>query len=106
MKFVTHNEEDIDMSSCLQGYVKTTYSHLCELFGKPTDGDGCKVDAEWVIKFEDETVATIYNWKDGKNYNGDSGMNVEEITDWHIGGKDKESVARIKEVVTGEVSVS
>ena len=106
MKFVTHNDEEIDIGGCLQGYVETTYKNLLELFGNPTDGDGYKVDAEWVIKFEDGTVATIYNWKDGKNYNGAEGMEVEDITDWHIGGEDKKSVARIKEVVKGEVTVS
>ena len=31
---------------------------------------------------------TIYNWKDGKNYNGSSGIATTKLTEWHIGGED------------------
>ena len=43
---------------------------------------------------EDEKgrVFFIYNYKDGKNYNGASGTSTEEITDWHIGGQCSEGV--------------
>ena len=73
--------------TCLQGYINTSYRDLVECFGEPhCDGDGYKVDAEWMLRFEDGTVATIYNWKDGKNYCGEDGLAVEDITEWHIGG--------------------
>ena len=80
----------------LQAHVNTTYSTLVRTFGKPhSDGDACKVDAEWVLLFADGTVATIYNYKDGKNYNGDEGLAVEDITDWHIGGNDWKAGQRV-----------
>ena len=94
MKFKTGNA-DINMTS-LQGYINTSYDDLVACFGEPTsDGDGYKVDAEWELTFEDGTVATIYNWKDGHNYCGEDGMPVECITDWHIGGRSGRAVSHV-----------
>ena len=51
---------------------------------------GCKVDAEWGILF-DGVIFTIYNYKDGINYLGEvEGIPTQFITDWHLGGNDKE----------------
>jgi hypothetical protein len=100
MKFVTHNDKDISADeTCLQGYVKVSYADLVKKFGEPIDGDGYKVDAEWVIKFKNGEVATIYNYKDGKNYNGESGMSKENITEWHVGGHKKLVVGLVEEVL-------
>jgi hypothetical protein len=109
MLFKTHNEKEINVNgTSLQGYVSTTYEKLVETFGEPTNSDGYKSDAEWEIEFievsDDEvivkrTAATIYNWKDGKNYNGCNGMDVEDITDWHIGGNNKDVVKFVKEIL-------
>jgi hypothetical protein len=71
--FKTHNETNVDINmTCLLGHCteEVTYSLLVKIFGKPTDGDGYKVDAEWNIEFEDGLVATIYNWKCGKKLFG------------------------------------
>jgi len=46
-------------------------------------GDQGKTDAQWVI-FTPHGVVTVYNYKNGKNYLGDAGPTVQEITDWHI----------------------
>ncbi len=87
MKFKTHNDKIIETNSTsLVGVIKVPYYELIKMFGEPMGGDGDKTDAEWEIEFEDGTIATIYNWKDGKNYNGDSGIPTEKITNWHIGG--------------------
>lgn len=85
--------------TCLQGYINTSYARLVEVFGEPnTEGDGCKVDAEWVGEI-DGYVFTIYNYKSGKNYRGESGIPTEEITDWHIGGNTKEVATLINQYV-------
>ena len=34
---------------------------------------------------------TLYNWKNGKAYLGNEGQDIEDITDWNIGGKSKEA---------------
>lgn len=97
MNFITHNDADLEFQcTWLQGETTATYKELTSLFGKPHDGDGYKVDAEWRIKFEDGTLATIYNWKDGKNYCGEDGTPTEQITEWHIGGTSRAAVDRVQ----------
>lgn len=100
MKYYTHNQMGIDYNfSCLQGHIDISYHQLVDAFGKPTDGDGYKIDAEWVIKFEDGVVATIYNWKNGYNYLGDEGLPVQMIDTWHIGGFSQDAVSHVTEVL-------
>ena len=86
-------------SSSLQGYLNdVTYKEIVSVFGSPNaESDGYKTDAEWEIKFDDGTYATIYNWKNGKNYCGKSGTPKTKITEWHIGGNNQKAVERIKE---------
>lgn len=86
--------------TCLQGYVDVSYARLVKVFGKPNcKGDEYKTDAEWCVKFEDGTIATIYNYKDGKNYNGPSGTPTKNIRDWHVGGESKRSVELVLELL-------
>jgi hypothetical protein len=109
--YKTHNDKHINCNmTCLQGYIVASYDRLVELFGEPTEGDGYKVDAEWLVEFEDGTVATIYNWKNGINYCGfDEGYPVEVITDWHVGGHAFQAVRLVDDalagVIVGECSV-
>lgn len=71
----------------LAGYLTVTYAQLVEAFGAPnTPNDGYKTDAEWTLMSDDGHVVTIYNYKNGKNYNGPSGLAVEDITEWNVGG--------------------
>lgn len=79
----------------LLGYVYAPYCKLVERLGQPQDGDGCKVDAEWIVEFNGELFATIYNWKDGKNYLDDEGLSVDAIRVWHIGGENPRVVGLV-----------
>ena len=85
------------MGTGLVGNINVDYNFLVQKLGQPTESDGYKIDAEWNIEFDDGTVATIYNYKDGKNYLGEDGLDVEEITDWHVGGKSNKSLKLVKE---------
>ncbi len=97
----THNEKSVNTGgTSLLGYVTADYADLKKAFGKPLDGDGYKVDAEWELEFPDGKVATIYNWKDGKAYCGSSGTPKTKITDWHVGGNEVEVVNRVKAILT------
>ena len=97
MKFENGNF-DLNMTS-LQGYIDTSYEDLVACFGEPVASfDNYKCDCEWNIKFADGVVASIYNYKDGKNYLGDEGLDVEDITEWHIGGhRGTDVVGRVQE---------
>tara|TARA_B100000131_G_scaffold168602_1_gene162984 strand:+ start:8613 stop:8969 length:357 start_codon:yes stop_codon:yes gene_type:complete len=76
--------------TCRQGYIEASYDQLLSKFGPPSElFDNWKSDAEWSIEFEDGSVATIYNWKNGKNYCGEDGLDVEDIKEWNIGGNDR-----------------
>ncbi len=71
----------------LFGYMRANYKDLKKLLGNPSDGDGYKVDAEWSIIINGKGI-NIYNYKDGKNYNGKDGLPKTKITDWHIGAEE------------------
>ncbi len=109
MKYKTHNDIDIDINmSSLQGNCKkhVTYDMLVKAFGKPYQSDfDNKSDAMWKIEFEDGTIATIYNYKNGKNYLGDDGILVEEMTGelWHIGGYSYDAVEYVNNVLSKDV---
>ena len=87
----------------LQGNVGATYHELVEIFGEPTryepDEYENKIDALWAIKFEDGTVATIYNYKNGLNYLGAEGKRVSEISMWNVGGIDERAVTMVNDEV-------
>jgi hypothetical protein len=85
--------------SSLVGAINIEYSKLVSKFGEPSKGDGYKVDAEWEIEFNDGTIATIYNYKSGKNYLGNEGEETEDIRDWHIGGFSEDASKRVKGVL-------
>lgn len=95
MQFVTHNEREslIDETngSSHVGDIDATYKEICSLFGKPLSYDKGKVDVHWVVKFSDGTVASIYNWKNGKAYMGEHGLAVKSINRWSVGGLDQAS---------------
>jgi hypothetical protein len=86
------NEEGMTIDGTSgQGCVVVTYATLVEAFGEPLEGDGYKTDAEWVLEAEGIT-ATIYNWKNGRNYNGpQGGLDVENIVRWNVGGYDQQA---------------
>ena len=95
MKFVTHNtsRSPIDwMGSSLAGYVTVSYADLVRVLGEPIgpSGDG-KVRAEWIIKFRDGKVATIYDYK--------AGGDLEAFTAWHIGGRSDVIVERVGQLL-------
>ena len=90
MKYATHNDkeslEGASNGASLVGKVKATYAELRSLFGKPMTWDDGKVDAQWVVEFSDGTIASVYNWKDGVAYLGETGLPIKNITEWHVGG--------------------
>lgn len=85
MKYETKNISHKNLyGTSLRGYVTTTRLVLEEAFGEPEFyGEGGKVTVEWMIRFEDGSVATIYDWK--RYEEGTPAMT--EVIEWNIGGK-------------------
>lgn len=102
MKFKKANPNSVNGTS-LQGYVDVSYAKLCKVFGEEhSSGDGYKTDAEWGLEFEDGdqvVVATIYNYKDGKNYKGHRGKATSRIRMWHVGGNDPRALEMVNKVL-------
>ena len=106
MKINTH---DININgTSLQGYINCSYDDLTKALGYPLEEgfDDYKSDAEWQIEFDDYgTVATIYNYKNGKNYLGDQGLNLCDITQWHVGGRRPEIVERVAFLIKTAIAI-
>ena len=84
----------------LQGYIKASYEQLLKSFGEPHDpnGDNYKTDVEWAFEFADGTIATLYNWKNGKNYLGEAErLELNDIYEWQVGGNSDKAVAKLLE---------
>ena len=79
----THGDGSETNGFSYQGEYLTTYDDIVNTFGEPTQqGDGVKTTVEWIIKFENGSVATIYDWKYGHT--------PKDFTEWNIGGKCKQ----------------
>lgn len=104
---IINNTKLSAVGTSLAGYIHTDYKKIVELLGKPhSNGDGYKVDAEWNIEMNGK-VLTIYNYKDGKNYNGRNGLATKNITEWHIGAaKDaKDEIIALGKALAGRVQL-
>ena len=94
---------DVTMT-CLQEVFPATYEELVGCFGEPEEGDGYKVQAEWILTFEDGTVATIYDWKMGECYWGEGeGVPPQQVGEWHIGGYSKAAALRVRATLRDHV---
>ena len=78
MKYKVTDNYSLANGTSLKGYVATTYDTLVRLLGEPPS-DGCdKTTAEWILLFDDGTIATIYDYKMDSTPYG--------LYDWHVGG--------------------
>ena len=103
MDFFTSQQQPIETGgSHLIGVVEASYDMIKTAFGDACGGDGDKVQVEWSIQFEDGTIATIYDWKEGDCYHGKgNGTHFSDVTEWHIGGFNDKAELRVLEVLTG-----
>lgn len=83
----------------LQGYTAPiTRRQISAVFGDPIEYEqGEKVTIEWAIRFEDNTLATVYDWK--RYEQGTPGLDEEMI--YNIGGLSAEAVERVNEALKG-----
>ncbi|OYW43849.1 hypothetical protein B7Z28_00565 [Candidatus Saccharibacteria bacterium 32-45-3] len=88
---MTHGAMKMRNGTSFQGYVNAPYYQLVEMLGEPyTNPDNHKTDVEWIVSTP-HGLATIYNYKNGHSYMGESGLTLEVMDEWHVGGKNGES---------------
>lgn len=73
-----------------QGRIYTSISRIAKVFGPPDEVLGDKVTVEWEIKFEDNTIATIYDWKLRSRPDDDDKI------EFQIGGYDRRAAQLVK----------
>ena len=102
MDFITSQQQPIETAgSHLIGVVVASYDMIKTAFGNPCGAfDDYKSQVEWEIQFEDGTIATIYDWKEGDCYHGEGqGTHFSKVTEWHIGGFNQKAEDRVLEVL-------
>jgi len=79
------------------GYFNAPFSYVRAILGEPIykkafEGHDYKSDVVWqiIMSADPFDIIRVYNYKDGKNYLGDKGLNPEQITHWCIGSNNRE----------------
>jgi hypothetical protein len=89
------NSDSISISGThLQGEIRVSFDKLQSVFGNPILNEpGDKVQAEWMILFDNGVVATIYDWKE-------YGTPYEKVSVWHVGGFSKSALYKVRETLS------
>ena len=81
--YTTHNEDEGIIEETVGtwrvGLVGATYDDLVTAFGEPVESGDIATNFEWYIKFDDGTVATVYDYN--------MVAPCYDAMDWHVGGK-------------------
>jgi hypothetical protein len=93
MNFITDIDIEEDGISFL-GELNLYHHDLVEVFGLPDymDECGCNSTCYWSIKFEDDTIATIYDWR--------THVTPLQRYKWHIGGFNGRAFDHIKKLMS------
>lgn len=95
MKFQKAKGSDVTGTS-YQGSIMTSLEHLKNVFGTvhyhDSDTDS-KTRNEYLIEFDNGTVATIYDYKEYRAYHDD------EILEFHVGGFSKAALSLVNSTV-------
>lgn len=98
MQFAATNVDSV-IGTSLVGYARATFQRLVRCFGAPHTVDGDKTTVAWYIKFEDGTVATVYDWAQHE------AQPRRRMYNWHVGGFDEGAVQRVVTALRGHHSM-
>ena len=87
IRYINDMRTDSTGTSGKGGFV-CKYEMLVKVLGEPIKESSLdfKTQAEWNIEYKDGTITTIYDWKQGKGYLGDEGIEPEDVVEWNVGG--------------------
>jgi hypothetical protein len=94
LEFTLVNAREVAEITAYMGRIIVSYADLIAAFGPPQPCGDYKTAVEWWLRFSDGAVASIYDYKKAVKYQFD-GLAVEDIDEWHIGGRSTAVVARI-----------
>jgi hypothetical protein len=95
MKFEQATIEELNRSSRKANF-EMEYAVLDAILPEKCKVSGrYKTDVEWHLKDTSGDVVAIYNYKDGKNYLGQEGLEMWQLTNWHVGAHSKQAANRI-----------
>ena len=81
----------------LMGRINSNYEELVTAFGLPHhvqyNRTGDKSTCEWVLRFEDGTIATIYDYK--------TNTTPTDQYDWHVGGHSLKALDHVTNILFG-----
>lgn len=87
-----------------KGDVEATYDQLVRAFGAPAHGPDDlrggdnKVSCEFVLKFDDGTIATVHDWKEPRTRIDGKTVRSETI-EWSVGGFTTDAVNHVIRVL-------
>lgn len=76
------------------GVIEADYDQLVDVFGQPGLYASDKSRREWVVVFEDDIVATIYDFLPEHGH-----LPVPAVLDWHVGGTSPDALIRVREAM-------
>lgn len=91
-----NNFDDSIESISGTGYIRVSADILINIFGYPERTDSLKTDWTWRLTLDNNDVIEIYDWKIGKNYNDDDGLELEEINLWCTGSSGSDYKKRVE----------
>lgn len=88
MNFQTHIEAEIDTDNVSWTFatIQASKGQLIKVFGQPIESDG-RVQNQWIIKFSDGTVATIYDYRLRE-------IHMDDNITWNIGADRSDSAGQ------------
>lgn len=72
----------------LQGYIQATKRELVKAFGLPDQIALDKSSTYWSIRFEDGTIATVYDYF--RNGAAVVAPGLDDVIGWHVGGHNRQ----------------
>ena len=96
MTRATQADESLANGTSGQGSVTATLRTLLKIFGQPNGQPSDKTTVEWVLQFENGTIATVYDWK---RYELGT-PEMDEHTDWEVGGHDHDAYEQVRRAVS------
>ena len=84
-----------------KGHLNTSYEYLVQKLGKEHFGESgdAKIMCEWAFEFKDGSIGTIYNYKNGINYDPKDGFIKDHIPNWEIGGNSDRVIHHINNLL-------